>query len=169
MTEDSDAEVGGQRLAPTAATPRPDRRSGGGPRAMSRRAGTGAGSGNPARERQARRSWALRPWLRPTSRRFADVDEPDRLRLAALLRDVAEGRASCVQATTTSPAARPAKAASSLLAQHRPHFRGAGELERARQRRRIDEHRAVAASRGGRCLSAKLVVHLGASRLRSSG
>ena len=75
---------------------------------------------------------------------FADVDEPDRLRLAALLRDVAE-EARFLRAGDDDIARRTTgEGGELLLAQHRPHFRGAGKLERARQRRRVDGHRAVA-------------------------
>ena len=75
---------------------------------------------------------------------FADVDEPDRLRLAALLRDVAE-EPRFLRAGDDDVARRIAgEGGELLLAQHRPHVGSAGEVERARERRRVDGHRAVA-------------------------
>ncbi len=112
--EDRDAEMGGQRAAPTGAPPRPDRRSADGLRSGSSTRGTGAGSGNPASASSAAifgvaalASADQPPVSRMLTNRIVCVLPPSSATSP-------KSRASCVQATTTSPAASPANAASSF-------------------------------------------------------
>ncbi len=76
--------------------------------------------------------------------RLADVDEADRLRLAALLRNIAEERRLLRAGDHDIPRGVIGKPGELLLAEHRVHQRLAAQFERARERRGVEPHRAVA-------------------------
>ena len=141
--EDRDAELRGQRLRPV------ERRLGG---TDDQHAAFGAirharhrrGLGQSAKREQRGDLRRGRLGFGRPAAGLADVDEPDRLRLAAFLRDLAE-QPRLLRARDDDIAGGPARERGELLlAQHGPHGGRARKLERLRERARVERHRAVA-------------------------